>query len=253
MADIKDLTDWLNEQLEIANWPDYDGAANGLQVARQKTKVQSIGYAVDASLHSVREAVEKNVDLLLVHHGILWGKPRSLTGPWGEMIRLMFSHDMALYSAHLPLDGHPELGNNILLAGELGLSDMQPFGLYEDRCIGYGGATEMNLGEIGEKLAAISGRKVWQGNVERGYRPRRLAVVSGSGGAFWSEARIQGYGALVTGECDHHVSVEADNHGFPLFFAGHYHTEIFGVRETAKRLSREFDLAFQACGRSPIQ
>src|SRR5271154_897451 len=105
---------------------DYDGAANGLQAENRGT-VSRIAATVDASLATIKLAIAAKADLLIVHHGLFWSSRQPWTGKNYELLRLLVKHDLAVYSSHLPLDLHPRLGNNALLATALGLKNLKPF------------------------------------------------------------------------------------------------------------------------------
>src|SRR5690554_3322102 len=117
---LTELTAYLDDYLRIDAVPDYGPALNGLQVANGGT-VTRIAAAVDASEASIRQAAEEGCDLLLVHHGLFWDGNRPVTGRRYRRLRALFDAGMALYSAHMPLDVHDEVGNNVLLAREVGI------------------------------------------------------------------------------------------------------------------------------------
>lgn len=116
---LDELTAYLDEYLRIREVPDYPNALNGLQVANPG-EVTRIAAAVDASEAAIREAARRGCDFLLVHHGLFWDGNRPVTGRRYRRLRLLIEHGIAVYSAHLPLDVHPEVGNNVVLARELG-------------------------------------------------------------------------------------------------------------------------------------
>lgn len=252
VASLTDLVEALDECLDIAAWPDYPGAFNGLQVERLQNQVQRIGYGVDACLATVRSAVQQQVDLLLVHHGMLWTGPHRLVGSYGAMVRLIMHNDLALYSAHLPLDGHAQLGNNIQLAKALGLQNLQSCAPWEGRPIGWMGEWGHTTAELSRRLESVVGRKVWFGADTADRLLPQVAVVSGGAADFWPGLQQQGCAALVTGEGEHHEFVAARDAGMVILEAGHYHTEIAGVKATAEWLAGAFDVVAVACGSSPM-
>ena len=123
---LADVVGFLDEYLAVEDAPDYAHALNGLQVEGPE-RVSRFAVAVDASEAVIAEAVEA-ADLLIVHHGLFWGGLRPLTGPYFRRVRLLIESGTALYSAHLPLDGHAEVGNAAVLARKLGLGALEPFG-----------------------------------------------------------------------------------------------------------------------------
>lgn len=136
---LADVVGFLDERLDVDGIPDYPGALNGLQV-EAPGPVERVAVAVDASTRTIRDAAAGGADLLVVHHGLFWGGVRPLTGYRHERIRTLVESGTALYSAHLPLDAHPEVGNAALLARRLGLEDLAPFGRWEGTMVGWQGA-----------------------------------------------------------------------------------------------------------------
>src|SRR5450432_187233 len=135
MHALKDLVAYCDRRTRLAAFKDAPGACNGLQVANDG-RITKIGAAVDAGLVPFQKAVAAGVDFLLVHHGMYWDMPRPLTGPVYDRVATLVRGNCALYSSHLPLDGHPELGNNALLARQLGLKRTRPFLVRDGEAIG---------------------------------------------------------------------------------------------------------------------
>src|SRR5947207_3981122 len=134
-AALAAITQYCDRILRTSEVKDYDGAANGLQVENRGT-VTHIAAAVDASLATVRLAIDAKADLLIVHHGLFWGPTHPWTGKRYELLRLLLDHNLAVYSSHLPLDAHPRLGNNVKLCTALGLKNPRPFYVSHGQCIG---------------------------------------------------------------------------------------------------------------------
>src|SRR5215216_288576 len=134
VAQLEDLVSYCDKRTRRAAFKDAPGAFNGLQVANNG-HVTRIGAAVDAGLLPFQKAAAAGVDFLIVHHGMYWDMPRPLTGPAYERIATLVRGNCALYSNHLPLDGHPEIGNNALLAKQLGLQPTRPFMVREGEAI----------------------------------------------------------------------------------------------------------------------
>lgn len=228
VADVENYFDTLLNTSEI---PDYAPAHNGLQVARRPDRpVRLIAAAVDASEAVLRDAAARDVDLLVVHHGIFWSGSAPITGVLHRKLALLFEHDFALYASHLPLDGHPEFGNSARLIRALGFEPQVSFGSHQGFGIGWRFEVEhMARSEMIDRIAQTVGGPVHaiSGGPET---IRTAAVVTGAGGAFIAEAARSGIDLLVTGEGAHHTFAEAHEHGINVVYAGHYATETWGVR-----------------------
>lgn len=239
---LESILEYLDRYLGVSAHPDYRTALNGLQVAGPDT-VRRVAAAVDASAASIREAASRGADLLIVHHGLFWGGLQPLVGPHFERIRLLIESGTALYSCHLPLDAHPEVGNCALLCRALGLEPAGRFGRHEGVEIGWWAEVDppLTVEALRERTAAAVGGPVHviPGGPER---IARVGVVTGGGASFTAEAARAGLDALVTGEGPHHTHFDAVERGVHVLFGGHYATETFGVRALAEHLSERFDL-----------
>jgi dinuclear metal center YbgI/SA1388 family protein len=240
---IKSLTDmvsYCDRLLQLKDIPDYDKAANGLQVTNSG-KVTRIAAAVDGSLATARLAVAAGADLLLVHHGLFWGKTQPWTGPRYELMKLLIQKDLAVYSAHLPLDAHPKLGNNALLCAALGLKIGKPFFMHEGCPIGYQTTRDIHREELAQRLGAAVGGAVRMipGGPER---CRRIGVVTGGAGGELSQAAAAGLDTFITGEGPHWTYALAEEMGLNVLYGGHYATETFGVKALAEHLSLKYGL-----------
>lgn len=239
---LADVTRFLDEYLDTEGTPDYPGALNGLQVAGPG-RVDRVATAVDAR-ESVIEAVGGWADLLIVHHGLFWGGLRPLTGPRFRRVKALVDSNTALYSSHLPLDRHPEAGNSAVLARKLRLADLEPFGDYGGRSVGWRGtvrSAERALGDFRAKLAAAVGREV--ATLPGGPALlRSAAIVTGAGASTLEEAAEAGVDVLVTGEAQHHHAIDAAELGVTVLLGGHYETETFGVRRIAEILTDRFGI-----------
>jgi dinuclear metal center YbgI/SA1388 family protein len=237
---LESLLQYLDLYLGTAQFPDYPGALNGLQVGGP-ADVEHIVAAVDASVASVEAAVAAEADLLLVHHGLFWGGSAPLTGRLLRRVQPLMDGAVALYSSHLPLDGHAEVGNNALLGRALGLTLEGRFDAYEGTPVGwYGVLTEpVHVAGLAARAQAAVGAPV---RVIEGGPPRiqRLGVVTGAGAGALAEAATLGLDALVTGEAHHHHAIDAMELGVHLVLAGHYATETFGVKALAAHVAERF-------------
>lgn len=243
---LESLLQYLDAYLHVAEHPDYRGAYNGLQVGGPE-EVHRLVAAVDASEASIQAAVQHGADLLLVHHGLFWDGIQPLTGRRLRRIRPLLEHGVAVYSAHLPLDGHAEVGNCALLGRALGLELQGRFAEYEGTPIGWWGSLPdaLDAPALRERVSEVLGGAsvhVIPGGPER---IERVGVVTGGGASFTAEAAGLGLDALVTGEGAHHTHFDAMELGIHVLFGGHYATETFGVRALAEHLADRFDLEWE--------
>ena len=197
--------------------------------------MRKVAAAVDASLRTIKGAIAADANLLLVHHGLFWSGPQRIVGARYERLRLLIEHDIAVYSSHLPLDRHPTLGNNALLARALGLEPTGEFARYQSIHVGVRGEAERPTEDILE--AARKFAKRWGGDVRRsgsapGRITRRWGVCTGAGASAdtLSEAAALGLDTLIVGEGPHWTAVEAPEQDLVIIYAGHYATETLGVR-----------------------
>ena len=237
------LFQYLDEYLGVAGHPDYPTALNGLQV-EGPGDVSTVAVAVDASLASIEAAAGLGAELLLVHHGVFWDGLRPVVGRRYRRLRALMEAGMALYSCHLPLDGHAEVGNCILLARAIGLAPEGRFGQYQGADLGWWGRLPQptTAEALRERVSlAVGGGPVrlLEGGPQR---VERVGVITGGGGSFVREAAEQGLDAFVTGEGAHHTYFDAAEFGTHVLFGGHYATETFGVRAVGEHLTERFGL-----------
>lgn len=238
--DIRGFDRWCRDLLEIDALARADKSLNGIQVGRSEGEIVLVAFAVDACVESIRRAAAAGAQVLFVHHGLFWGESVPLCGPLRERVRLLLEADIALYACHLPLDRHPELGNNAVLARMLGLKDIRPFGPYHGVDIGFAGRLDppISLDEALRRVLPDGSRPLSLLPGERS-ELRSAAVVSGGAAPNALDAIAEGVDLFVTGESSHevyHAMVEA---GTAFLAAGHYATETWGVRAVAERLGRE--------------
>jgi len=246
MPSLASIALYLDALLRVSEFTDYPNAVNGLQVDSGSDIVR-VAAAVDAREKTILGAVETGANLLVVHHGLFWGGVQSLTGPHLRRIRALLDSGIALYSSHLPLDAHPELGNNVLLAREMGLTPTHGFARAKGVDIGVMGNSEIATGKLAQLAHAFAeshGGGVRTSYMEPGRLTRRWAMCSGAGASSDTirEATDCGVDTLIVGEGPHHTAIEAEEHGIVVIYAGHYATETLGVQALARRISREFGI-----------
>jgi dinuclear metal center YbgI/SA1388 family protein len=234
---------YLDDLLRTREVGDFPQAMNGLQV-ENSGGLTRVGAAVDATEAVIREAAQAGVDFLIVHHGLFWSGAQRVTGAAYRKMRLLMEADMAVYSAHLPLDIHPEIGNNALLAAALGLENGVPF---------FSTAGQ----NAGLKFEAEVSREVLRDHLERAVGgpvhlapggpvlARRVGIVTGGAGGDVAKAAEAGVDTFITGEGPHWSYTAAEELGVNLFYAGHYATETFGVKAAAELVSGKFALPWQ--------
>lgn len=241
MTPLQHITDLLDTTLRIREIKDASVALNGLQV-ENNGQVTKVALAVDGSQKTIEDAIAAGADMLILHHGIYWCGLRPMTGWFKKKIETCLQHNLAVYGAHLPLDLHPELGNNAGIARALGLSDCTPEVDYHGTLIGVAGTFNGTVAELREKYAAITGSSI-TGFVQDAAAPAgRVAVCSGGAGDVIYQMHEKGYRTYLTGEENHWVVNAAQDMGVNILFAGHYATETFGVKSLGKRIETQFGL-----------
>jgi dinuclear metal center YbgI/SA1388 family protein len=243
MPTTDEVLAWLDARFRFVDWRELDGHASGLQVARRGERVERIAVAVDARQASIDAAAAAGAQMLIVHHGLLWGRERPVTGALHRRLAALIAADIALVGIHLPLDAHPELGNNIGLMRALGAVEIAPFGLYKGRLIGMKGRLPepLPLAEVAQRICAP--HRPLAVCDHRRAPVRTVAAVSGGAPRESAQAIAHGLDCYITGDASHEAAVEAAEHGLDLIFGGHYATETAGVRQTAAALERELGVA----------
>ena len=240
MRPVADIIAFLDELLDAPSFDDY--GPNGLQVpGPEETALVATGVSAHRQLFE--RAARAGAQLVLCHHGILWNaQPRAIGPTLKGRLEALFSRDLALGAYHLPLDAHPEVGNNALICAQLGLDRGDPIGAVRGRPIGFVGEApggELSFAELRERCSAVFGQEpfVWD------YGPdavRRVGVVSGGGASVLPEAASLGLDAFLTGEPAEHAMADAREAGMHFVAAGHYATETFGVRRLGELLAERF-------------
>lgn len=237
---LADLVAHCQQRLGLPGFPDFPGSLNGLQIENTGT-VTRLGAAVDAGLHTFRAAAATGVDFLLVHHGLFWEGARPFLGAQRERLQVAFAANLAVYSAHLPLDAHPELGNNARLAGALDLVPVRGFLPYQGHDIGLVTAAPADRATLRARLEALFPGGITA--LEFGpAHPREVALLTGSGMSAMDSLAPAGLDTLVTGELKQAVFNRAQEERLNLYLCGHYATETFGVQALAAELAHRFGL-----------
>ena len=211
---LEKILSWLDKTLKVADFDDVSN--NGLQVDRSADDVRTVAFAVDASVRAVEAAAKAGAQLLVVHHGISWGGGiKRLTGGVGNVVRAALKANLALAAYHLPLDAHPTLGNNAQLAKYFGLKKVRPAFSYHGNVIGVIGTNRYG---------------------------KLIGICSGGAGEFAEEAKRLECDLYVTGEASWGDIIAAENCGMEMICAGHYETEVFGVRALAQAMKKALKL-----------
>lgn len=237
---LSEFRDRLNDRLNHADYAGVDASANGLQVGNADGHtIGHAAFAVDGVEATFEAAANADADVLVVHHGIVWGGLDRVTGRDYERIATLLENDLALYVSHLPLDGHAELGNAAGLAAFLDCDIVEPFGDYGGETIGQRVHSDgFTVSELETRLSELDTGGQPVRTLDFGPdRIEDIAIVTGSGTDWIREAVDAGVDALVTGEGKQKAYHEAREAGLNVFLAGHYATETFGVHALADRVS----------------
>ncbi len=241
-APITQILAEADRLLEPGHFEDY--CANGLQVPGPES-VETIATGVSAHVELFERAAKEGAQLLIVHHGIFWGPGvRTIDAALKRRLGVLFEEDLALAAYHLPLDAHPLLGNNALIARDLGATELEPFARHRGATIGFVAKLPgdgVSGDELRGQIEQLTAREpLWfdcgPDHIER------LAIVSGAGGDYIGEAVTAGAQGLLTGEAPERAMADAREAGIHLFAAGHYATETFGVKALGEHLAERFSL-----------
>jgi dinuclear metal center YbgI/SA1388 family protein len=235
-----ELVAYLNEYLHIGEHEDRSN--NGLQV-EGAASVTVAAFAVDACQAAFEAAREAGAQLLITHHGLFWSEVKLLTGPHFKRIKTLLDTNIGLYGVHLPLDAHPEVGNNVELCRLIGLVDIQPWGEYHGQTIGYGGTLPhpITLNNLTAKIDAALGSN----SRVLAFGPQvidRVAVCSGGASFLIPQAAAAGFNTYFSGETSHSAYHDAKDYGLNVIYAGHYATETVGLKALARHVETKFEL-----------
>jgi dinuclear metal center YbgI/SA1388 family protein len=248
---LAEVVGYLDEYLRIREIPDETNAVNGLQV-ENRGRIGGIVAAVDASQATIDGVIatlepDQTPPLLLVHHGLLWDGNVPLTGRRYRRVEALLDYDIPVYAAHIPLDVHPEVGNNAVLAERLGIQVEGWFGNYRGIPMGVWGHAPHSLStreslalELDRVLHTLKGSATLiAGGPEK---PGRIGIITGGAGGMIAAARDAGLDTYITGEGPHHTYFDAMEWGLNVVYAGHYATETLGVQAMASHLAERFEL-----------
>jgi dinuclear metal center YbgI/SA1388 family protein len=239
----KNLDAFFKGVLDIDGFAGTDNSLNGIQVDNDGSAVKKIAFGVDASMETFEQAAAVNAGLLFVHHGLFWGTPLVITGNLRRRIKFLLERNICLYAVHLPLDQHPKLGNNAVLAELLGLENIEPFGVYHGRKIGYKGTFPKSV-TIEEAVKKID----FMGRPPLGVFPfgkkeiTSAAVMSGGAADNARDAIADGVDLFVTGESAHQVYHDCLEAKLNMIAGGHYNTEVWGVRAVMSHCAAELGI-----------
>jgi dinuclear metal center YbgI/SA1388 family protein len=239
MAQLMEVISYLDELLDAQNFPDY--GPNGLQVPGSD-ELSVVATGVSAHRELFEQAATLGAQLVVAHHGLFWDfHPRSVSPTMKERLRVLFDNDMALAGYHLPLDAHPEVGNNALICSALRLEQGEPFGDHRGRAVGFVGRSSEGIAfdELRRRCEAAFGQEpfVWDSGPDVVHS---IGIVSGGAASSFGEAIARGLDAFLTGEPAEHVMADARESRTHFVAAGHYATETFGVRRLGELVAERF-------------
>jgi dinuclear metal center YbgI/SA1388 family protein len=244
MPSLAAVVSFLDTTLNTHAIPDYPNAVNGLQL-ENASEITRVATAVDFSSNTADGAVAQGAQLLVVHHGMFWSGVQPITAHRYGRLRTLINNDVAVYSAHLPLDMHPELGNNALLARRLELQPSAGFLRYQTIDVGLSGDCDIPTRVIAERAGDLAAE--FRGTLvttpfASDRRTKRWGICTGAGADSRSleEAASKGIDTLIVGEGPHHSAVQAREMGIVVLYAGHYATETLGVRAVGDLLAKHF-------------
>jgi len=243
MPSLSEIVEHTNNYLRVGEIQDWPNALNGLQI-ENSGKVTKVGAAVDVSTRVLTMVAKKKIDFLVVHHGLFWPGLQSVTGSLRRQLKVAFENDIALYGAHLPLDIHPKMGNNALLAAAIGLKSATPFFEEKGQLLGVRSKFSGSREDLTRKVRKAVGGPVK--TITFGPKnPQQIGIITGAAGSEIYRVVADGVDTFVTGEAPHWAGVAAEELGMNLILGGHYATETFGVKALAAHLSERFKIPWE--------
>jgi dinuclear metal center YbgI/SA1388 family protein len=242
MVALDDVVKWLDGELKTSSIADYPGAMNGLQLANTG-EIGRIIAAVDASLPVIIAAAQGGPGLLIVHHGMFWQGVQPVTGAFYRKLKIAMDANLAIYSSHLPLDVHPEIGNNILMARAILLKEPKPFLDQKGFPIGVRGTWAGSRAELLSSLEKALGGRVHlcAGGPEN---INEVVIITGGAGSEVAKIAASGVDTFITGEGPHWSYPLAEELGINVFYGGHYATETFGAKALAEITSKRYAISW---------
>jgi dinuclear metal center YbgI/SA1388 family protein len=239
MAERDQIIAYLDDLLEIDAFGDY--GPNGLQVPGAE-EVSLVVTGVSAQRELFEQAAAAGAELVLCHHGLFWEfLQRSIGAAMKQRLRILFDADISLAGYHLPLDAHPEVGNNALICAALGLERAEPFAEHKGRAIGIVGrsAEGIPFAELRARCASAFEQEpfAWDCGPQLVHS---VGVISGGAPGDFAEAIALGLDAFLTGETAEHVMADARENGIHFIAGGHYATERFGIRRLGELVAERF-------------
>ncbi len=243
MTTRQQLEDFYRTLLSPDSYSDY--GPNGLQI-EGNTQLKTVAFAVSATRHSIAEAIDKNADTLVVHHGLFWKfhGARPLTGPFAKRIVPLINHNINLLAYHLPLDGHAEIGNAATLGNLIGCVEQQAFGDYRGSPTGIKGrlSSPCSASSLQLQLEQILNHKVIIASANENRIINTVGIITGGANSEWHLAQKEGLDAYITGEISEHDWHESQEAGIHMFAGGHNATEQFGIQALMEKTRQQFGL-----------
>ena len=234
------LTKYFDQLLTPHLFEDY--GPNGLQIGG-KAPIKKLAFAVSATQDSLLKAIQWGADGMVVHHGIFWKHQgaRTVTGAWGERVKICVKHDLNLFAYHLPLDAHPSVGNAVALGQELKLKNMEPFALYKKQALGTKGEFEHPLTALQLKitLEEVLKHPVVIASPNHTAPIKTIGIITGGANNEWTQALSEGLDAYLTGEISEYNWHDAIEAGVHYFAGGHHATERFGTQALMNQVKKD--------------
>lgn len=236
MPKQSEITNFLNQLLAPEDFD--DSTYNGLQV-EGKSEIKKVGFSVDTAEDVLKSAVAKNCDMLVVHHGLIWGGLKKIIGAERRRLEILFANNLNLYVSHLPLDKHSEVGNNVSIIRELGAEVGEEFNQVGyiaefQKTIGYPEFLDLVKTKISDDIRTMDFGEM---------KIDKFAVSSGGFSSTWlDEAINKNISTILTGEGAYEslFYYVAKENCLNIIFAGHYATEVFGVKNLMRKVKNTF-------------
>ena len=244
MANVKEVCDFLNGCLRIADFADFPGSYNGLQF-ENSGKVAKLAAATDCGIEEIKAAKKWGADMLLVHHGIFWNSPIPVTGANYEKFKLLADSDMAVFSAHLPLDANRRFGDSSIIAKKLGLEyERGAFKLDGEDISIVVKAPSGGRAELAKRLKKLF-PKTYKGFEFGSKNPKNLVIAAGSGSTSIMHLLDEGTDTMICGELKQGNYVYAQDNKLNVYPCGHYATESFGIDALGRHVAKHFGFKYK--------